>query len=153
MFVVRNFSKNENRKCCFERACQIFSKNSFPYLGKCNTDILDKVLSLPFVLKGARSSVVAQEVKNPTSIHEDVGLIPGLIQRVKDLALPWLWCRHAVAAPIQPLAWELPYAAGEASTTTPNPLQKKKKKKERKEKKEKVLDRKIALNPFNTKEI
>ena len=31
--------------------------------------------------------VVAQQVKNPTSIHEDVGLIPGLTQWVKDLAL------------------------------------------------------------------
>ena len=26
----------------------------------------------------------------------------------------WLWCRPAAAAPIQPLAWELPYAAGTA---------------------------------------
>ena len=31
--------------------------------------------------------VVAQQVKNPTSIHKDVGLIPGLTQWVKDLAL------------------------------------------------------------------
>ena len=31
---------------------------------------------------------VAQRVKNPTSIHEDMGLIPGPAQCVKDLALP-----------------------------------------------------------------
>ena len=28
-----------------------------------------------------------------------------------DSALLWLWCRLAAAAPIQPLAWELPHAA------------------------------------------
>ena len=32
--------------------------------------------------------IVAQQVKNPTSIHEVVGLIPGLAQWVRDLALP-----------------------------------------------------------------
>ena len=26
--------------------------------------------------------------------------------------LLWLWCRPAAAAPMQPLAWELPYAVG-----------------------------------------
>ena len=26
----------------------------------------------------------------------------------------WLWCRLAATAPILPLAWELPYAAGAA---------------------------------------
>ena len=49
---------------------------------------------------------------NPTSIHWDEGSILGLVQWVKDLASPWLWCRLVAAAPIRPLAWELPYAAG-----------------------------------------
>ena len=31
-----------------------------------------------------------------------------------DPALLWLWRRPAAAAPIRPLAWELPYAAGVA---------------------------------------
>ena len=33
--------------------------------------------------------IVAQQIQTPTSIHEDVGLIPGLSQWVKDLVLPW----------------------------------------------------------------
>ena len=32
--------------------------------------------------------IVAEQVKNPTIIHEDVGLIHGLAQWVKDRALP-----------------------------------------------------------------
>ena len=38
-----------------------------------------------------------------------VGHICGL-----DLVLLWLWYRQAAAAPIGPVAWELPYAAGVA---------------------------------------
>ena len=29
-----------------------------------------------------------------------------------DPALLWLWCRSVATAPIRPLAWEPPYAAG-----------------------------------------
>ena len=47
---------------------------------------ISKSLALRLVHGGI--PVVAQWVKNPTSIHEDVGSIPGLTQWVKDLELP-----------------------------------------------------------------
>ena len=69
-------------------------------------------------MKTSGVTVVAQQVKNPTSIHEDGGLIPGLnqwglrISRCCKLCLGqscgwnrvllWLWCRPAAAARICP---------------------------------------------------
>ena len=86
--------------------------------------------------------MVAQEVKNPAGIHEDLGLIPGLTQWVKDPTLPDCggvghrlsldptllrpWSRPAAVTQIQPLAWERLYTAGAALR------KKKKKRKERK---------------------
>ena len=51
---------------------------------------------------------------NLTRNHEVEGSIPGLAHWVNDLALLWLWRRLAAVAPIRPLAWEPPYAAGAA---------------------------------------
>ena len=81
------------------------------------------------------SSHCGSGITKLTRIHEDLGCIPGLAQRVGDVVLLWAevevedtvwiphcshWCRLAAVAPIWPLAWEPPYATGSA-------LQKKKK--------------------------
>ena len=73
---------------------------------------------------------MAQWSENPTSNHEDVGLILDslsglriwlcrelwcrLQMRLGSTAWLWLWGRQAATAPVQPLAWEPPYAMGTA---------------------------------------
>ena len=62
--------------------------------------------------------VVAQRLANPTSIHEDEGLIPDLAHWGKGPALLWLWLwlwhRLTATAPSGLLAWEPPHAMGVA---------------------------------------
>ena len=61
-----------------------------------------------------------------------------------DLVLLWLWCRAAATAPIQPLAWELPYAVGMAL--------KAKKKKKRKKRSQAQNKRMSTLSPTSPRE-
>ena len=61
---------------------------------------------------GARSSrkqiegvpVVAQWLTNLSSIHEDEGWIPGLVQRIMDPVLPWavipVWLGSSIAVAV-----------------------------------------------------
>ena len=51
-------------------------------------------------------------------------------RRGSDPALLWLWRRLVATAPIGPLAWEPPYAAGAALEKAKRQKKKKKKKKE-----------------------
>ena len=52
-------------------------------------------------------------------------------RRVSDPTLLWLWRRPAATALMRPLAWESPYAAGEALEKAKRQKDQKKKKKER----------------------
>ena len=57
---------------------------------------------------------MAQWVMTTTSIHEDAVLSLALLSALKIWHCCELWHSVAAAVQIQALAWELPYAAGEA---------------------------------------
>ena len=91
-------------------------------------------MSQPRYLKRRGSSRPCVAKMNPTGNHEVSGLIPGLVQWVKDLVLPVscgvghrcgldpmllrLCHRPAATAPIGPLAWEPPCTADAALEKT-----------------------------------
>ena len=53
----------------------------------------------------------------PCSVGQrsSIGMSCGIGHRCgSDPVLLWLWCRPEATAPIRPLAWEPPYAAGAA---------------------------------------
>ena len=57
---------------------------------------------------------MAQWVTNPTSIHEDVGSLPGLVQWVEGSSSAAAAAHVTTVAQIQSLAWELSYATSVA---------------------------------------
>jgi len=61
-------------------------------------------------------------------------------RRGLDPELLWLWRRLAATAPIQPLAWEPPYAAGAAQEMA------KRKKKRKKRRKNSLAQRRNSIN-------
>ena len=74
-------------------------------------------------------------------------MISGLTQWVKNPAYCELWCRLlAAVTPIQPLAWELPFATGVALKSKKKKKKKKKKKERKRKKKKKVADLSMQLN-------
>ena len=97
---------------------------------------------------------MVKQLANPTSIHEDLGSIPGLTQWIKDLTFAvscgvghrwgsdtkslWLWRRLAATTPTGPLVWEPSHTTGAAL----------KDKKDQKKKRSGINANNILLNIF-----
>jgi len=62
-------------------------------------------MEFPLSLSGLRNLLVSRRMQVPS-----LALLSGL----QIWCCCELWCRPAAAAPIRPLAWELPYATGVA---------------------------------------
>ena len=108
-------------------------------------------------LKGrAGVPFIAQQLRNLTRIDEDAGLIPASLGRLRIQRYHELWCRSqtqlrsrvaaavvrlTAVAPVQPLAWELPYATYRCSPKNQKKKKKKERKKERKQK-ERIVKKK-----------
>ena len=71
-------------------SCWAYSRAWFPPLSNCASFCSHEQVLIPRALIKKHSAgvpIVAQQVKNPTSIHEDMAPVPGLAQPVKDPAL------------------------------------------------------------------
>ena len=64
---------------------------------------------------------MAQQVKNPTSTHEDTGLIPGLAQYIKDPVLLAVVQVRLSSDPVLLCLWFRPEAAARNQSLIPQP--------------------------------